>query len=238
MVFSDTSDKTGLVQDVDFFCGTNSTTFPLADKAREMNRWYYKVIVDILKSSKRYEFDDSNLTTNPIVTFTLVEGQNDYSLPSNYLKLHAVEIKDAAGNWKRIKETTLQELKSSVTDFRTSSGLPAYYYIFGGSIWFEPAPTATSATLTNGGKFYISREVDVFTASDTTQEPGFAEAFHRILSLGCAYDWLLVNGPESKAASVRTELEQLRSELRAFYSEQNSDVKTRINLAHRQQNYQ
>lgn len=74
----------------------------------------------------------------------------------------------------------------------------------------------------------FSREVDPFTAADTTQEPGFAEPFHRILSLGAAYDWLIVNDTSTKADRILNQYEQLRMELREFYATRNKD--TRIGI--------
>ena len=78
-------------------------------------------------------------------------------------------------------------------------------------------------TLTSGGNMLFSREVDAFTTSDTTQEPGFAEPFHRLLSLGAAYDWLVINDTNAKADRVLQQYEQLRAELRQFYSSRTKD---------------
>lgn len=93
----------------------------------------------------------------------------------------------------------------------------------GDSVYLYPAPATGSVTMTAGGRMFFSREVDAFTSADTTQEPGFAEPYHRIVSLGMSFDWLMVNGPREKATDARTEIEQLRSELREFYGSKNQE---------------
>lgn len=229
---------TGLVEDTHFICQTDATAYPLADMVRNMNRHLYKAVIDIIKTEGRMQWDDSNHTTLPEYTFTLVTTQQDYSLPTNLLKLWAVEIQDADSNWIRLKEIDLQDpaLDRSITDFEETDGTPKYYEVRGDSVFLFPAPKTGSVTLTNGGKMYFSREVDIFTTADTTQEPGFAEPFHRILSIGAAIDWLMVNDT-AKVDRWRGEYEQLRAELREFYSTRNKEVKPRLNPFHRLYDY-
>lgn len=237
MVFSDTSTKTGLCEDADFICGTDSVSYPLVDKARNANRHYYKAVVDILKASGRFQFDDSNHTTLPTYTFDLVNAQEDYSLPTNLLELWAIEVKDAAGNWTRLTETDLTERVRTITDFSNTPGVPREYDVMGDSAYLYPAPATASVTTTAGGKMYFAREVDHFTSADTTQEPGIAEPFHRLISLGMAYDWLIVNDTTGKSDRILQTYEQIRSEMREFYGNKNRDTHTSIKLAHRTANY-
>lgn len=223
MVFSDTSTKQGIVEDIDFFCLTDSVSYPLNDKARNVNRHYYKAVIDILKSAGRVQYDDTNQTDLPISTFTLVNAQEQYSVPTNLLKLLAVEVKDSGGNWVRLKPISIGDLQATITDFEKTDGMPRFYTFTENTINLYPSPATNSVTLTAGGKLYFSREVLVFAGTDTTKEPGFAEPFHRLLSLGASYDWLVVNGPAEKATSALNEYEQLRAELRQFYSDKNRD---------------
>lgn len=228
MVINDSSGGQGIVQDIDFICSTDSTSYPTADKIRNVNRHYYKAVIDILKSAGRNQFDDSNHTTLPNYTFTLVNGQKDYSLPSDLLKINAIEVADASGNWTRLQEIDEQELHPTITDFEETNGLPKYYNIRGNSMFLYPAPATGSVTLTNGAKIYLEREVDAFTTADTTQEPGFAEPFHRILSLGASYDYLIINSTTEKADRALQQYEQLRKELREFYSDRNKEARTKF----------
>lgn len=239
MVFSDTSGKTGIVEDIDFICSTDSTAYPLADKARNVNRHYYKAVTAAIRASGRFQYDDSNLTTLPILSFDLVANQQDYSLPTNLLKVEAVEIKDNGGNWIRLQEVDINdpEFKRTISDIQKTAGTPKYYDINGDSLMLYPAPATGSVTLSSGGKMYVTREVDHFTSADTTQEPGLAEPFHRILSLGASHDYLLVNGPETKGDRVLVEYNSLLNDLIEFYGNRNQDQKVRIRPQHRTTDY-
>lgn len=230
----------GLLDDVHFLCGTDSVSYPTADVVRNMNRHYYKAVIDIIKVEGRLQFDDSlNLNSLPEYTFDLVAGQSQYSLPTNLLKLWAVEIQDAGGNWIRLKEIDMNDpaMARSITDFEETDGTPRFYEIRGENVFLKAAPATGSVTLTGGGKMYFSREVDLLATGDTTQEPGFAEPFHRILSYGAAYDWLIINDTTQKADRILNLYEQLRGELREFYSTRNKEVKPRITVFHHTNDY-
>lgn len=228
MVFSDSSTKTGIVEDIDFLCGTDATSYSLEDKARNVNRHYYKAVIDVLKSSGKWQFDDSNLTTLPTITTTLVAGQKDYQLPSNVLKIDAVEVLNSNGDAYTLTPIDTSEMGTSITDFEETDGLPRFYDLVGDSVILYQAPSATDVTLTAGLILHIQREFDLFTPSDTTQEPGLPEPFHRILSLGGSYDWLCVNGTHDRADRVLQQYEQLRGELREFTGDKNRNTKTRF----------
>lgn len=236
MVFSDSSGLTGLVEDIDFICTTDSTSYPLKDKARNINRHYYVAITDILKSNGRFQFDDSNLTSLPVSTTDMVASQQDYTIPTGLLKLLAVEVKDNGGNWVRLKEIDKRDL-NSITDFENTPGMPKYYDVSGNTVMLYPAPSAASTTLTAGLKMHYQREVDHFASTDTTQEPGFAEPFHRILSLGASYDYLVLNSSQDKSDRVLAQYEALRRDLRDFYSTQNLDTRVAFRPVHRTANY-
>lgn len=229
----------GILDDIDFICGSDSTSYPTADKVRNVNRHYYKAVIDILKTEGRLQWDDSNLTTLPEYAFTLVAGQRDYSLPTNLLKIWALEIVDTAGNNIRLQEIDINDplMKKTITDFESVDGVPKYYDIRGDSVFLYPSPAAGSVTLTDGGKMFFAREIDAFTTADTTQEPGIAEPFHRILSLGAAYDWLTINDTTSKADRILQQYEQLRMEMREFYSTKNKEVRPRLVPQHDQRQF-
>ena len=241
MQWSDTTNKTGIVEDIDFLCGTDSTSYPLVDKARNGNRWLYQIAVWILDSSYGWPFDDTDKTDLPIATFSLVNAQQDYELPVSttgslegtttagaILKLLAVEIKDAGGSWRRLKEIKPFKPGQRITDLKTSDGLPTSYYLLGNSLFLEPAPATADVTLASGGKLFFARELDAIVSADTTKEPGFAEPFHRILSLGCSYDFMVSLGEKGRAEMLRVEMEAMKQGLYRFYGDRNQEVKVSI----------
>lgn len=233
MQIIETTNDTGITSDIDFICSTDSTSYPTKDKIRNINRHYYVAVTDILSASGRMQYDDENLTTLPELVFDLVNNQSDYTNPADLLKIHAIEIQDASGNWHRLKEIDINDpvMMSSIQEFQDTAGLPQYYEASSSYFKLYPAPSSSQVTLSSGGVIFISRDVDIFTIADTSQEPGFAEPFHRILSLGASYDWLVVNGTAEKANSVLAQYEQKRREMRQFYSQRNREVHNSIRPA-------
>lgn len=236
MQVSDTTNLTGLFEDIDFLCETDSTSYPIKDKARNINRWIWKAVVRRIKANKRWKFDDANHTTHPIVTTTLVDGQQDYSLPTDLLKLSRVEIKDNNGDYYILKNIDETEITTGLTEFYETNGRPAYYDIVGDSVFLYPAPSATDVTTAQGLKVVYTRDFDAILSTDTTQEPCIAEPFHRIGSLGASYDYMLKRDVK-RAQAYRAEVEGLLEELTEFEADKNESVKTHMQLSHNVRNY-
>ena len=72
-------------------------------------------------------------------------------------------------------------------------------------------------------KIYCQREVDYFTTSDTTQEPGFPSMFHRILSMGAALDYCLQNEMTTRAKMLQGLIDKMEEELLEFFATRNKD---------------
>jgi len=225
-----------IVNDIDFICDTNSTSYPLADKVRNVNRWAYMATIAQIDGNSRFQFDDTNLVTLPHFTTTLVDGQGDYTLPSEFIRVERVEVMDSAGNYKRLIPFDHRDIKGGYDDFQETDGLPQYYDSVGNSIILKPAPSSTDVTTAKGLKVHILREIDIFTDSDITQQPGFPEPFHRVVVFGAAYDFLLARGDVDKAREYRQETENLLEKLTRFAGEMGEEH-IRIRSAHRTANY-
>lgn len=196
-----------------------------------------------MKSGGRFQHDDFNLGSLPNDTITLTDNTHEYKIQGtngnlpDFLKLEAVEVKDAAGNWVRLQEIDIHDLKHSITDFENTSGMPKFYDTIGNYIYLYPAPSITQVTATDGLKVWYEREIDLFASGDTSPEPGIAAPFHDILSLGAACDWLCVNGPRERYLDKKTEYNAARAELRAFYADLNRDVRPAIRTSNRTGDY-
>ena len=69
--------------------------------------------------------------------------------------------------------------------------MPEYYDIKGDSIRLYPAPGAAYCTLTNGIRLSFKRTADLFTTSDTTQEPGLPSTHHSLLAYMAAIPYCM-----------------------------------------------
>jgi len=117
MDFSDTTNKQGLVQDCDFLVTSDSTSYPLANKAASANRYLDEAISIILKTDGKWQWDDLTNTNESIGIADLTADQQGYqltsaiwsigggadaSLTNTLLVLQGVEIKDSNGNWRAL----------------------------------------------------------------------------------------------------------------------------------------
>lgn len=227
MIYSDTTNDTGLVQDIDFICGTNSTSYPLKDKARNMNRWYQRVLDWILESQDEWDFDDANNTDFPIATTDLKADQQDYSLPlaDGLLKIKRLEITYDNSNWYKGEPFDINERgKATSTTLIANEFDPTkpYYDIFSNSIFLYPIP---DIDVTAGLKVWFARKIEnLFTPTgNDTRAPGFDEQFHRLLSLGGSYDWFLKKGNTAKLQLVINDMTKFEIELRSFYGKKQDD---------------
>lgn len=225
-----------IIDAIDFACDTNGTSYPVSAKTRNINRWAYRATLAQIEGNYRWQVDDTNLTTLPHLTTTLVDGQADYALPAGFLRVERLEVMDNNGDYHRLKPIDHTDIKGAYTEFEDTNGLPKYYDLVGNSIILKPAPAAADITTTAGLRIHILREIDIFTTSDTTQQPGFPEPFHDILVYGPTYDYLIARGDVDKAREYRQEAEVQLEKLRNWSALMTEDH-IRIRPAHRTINY-
>jgi len=237
MQLTDPTNKTGLVEDIDFICNTDATSFPLADKVRLINQYRHKAVMRILEVDKNWTYVDPKTGKLAWSYATMTAGQQDYTLPTNLLKLEGVSVKDSTGEFQKLTFITKEQLREDQEEFLSDDGMPKYYMLSGNSVLLYPAPSASDTTLTQGLKLFLSKTIEPLTTSDTTAEPGFAEPFHRICSFGPSYEWLLLNGDQTKAGVAKQELQQLMEEMGIFYGGRNKESKRRIRPAHNTASY-
>ena len=234
MVFSDTTNKQGLIQDIDFLVNSDDQSYPIEDKTRNINRAYDEAVSLILQADGRWEFDDQNYTDLPIATTNLVAGQQDYGFDDRFLIVDRVEIKDAGGNWHAILPISQADVirdGSSLTQFLGNPGQPQFYDKIANSIFLYAAPSYNS---TGGLKVYFQRNIRYFTPTDTTETPGFNPQFHRLLSAKAALDFAVAKNlpqglPHGRVPNaLTTMIERLENNLQEYYTRKSKDENIRI----------
>ena len=225
MQFNEATNDSGLIQDVDFLCGTTSASYPINDKTRNINNHYNATVVKIWQAVDGWQYDDSNRTDLPIATTTLVDAQQDYELPSTAQRIERVEVLSSNGNYKKIKQIDWHDIGIATSEYLETNGLPLYYDLVGDSIFLYPAPADGYVTLATGLKLYFNREPDQFTTGDTSQEPGIPKAFHRILSLGATIDFVKPGNRRERLVAMKEKLER---GLQKFYSKRHIERKSSI----------
>ncbi len=229
MVFSDSTGKGGIIEEIDFLLQTDATDYPVAQKTRNCNRWYDRAVTIILQADSKWEWDDLNKTDLPISTTSLVANQQDYSISAaGFLKILKVECKDSAGNWGALRQIDQSQRKDiAMTEYREVAGTPVEFDLFSNSIFLYPKPSYASS---GGLKVYFQRTPDYFEADDTDTEPGFAVPYHRLLSYGAALDYCIANNMAGRIPMLQNEISRLEGGLIQHYSSRNKDMKNTITL--------
>ena len=212
MVFSDTSTNQGLVQEIDFLLGTNSTTYGINDKTRNINRALERVASIIQTADGKWDWEDLNNADMPIATTNIVSAQQDYSVDTTFLKIKGVYYLDTTGTWNELIYSSDKDGFLQLTT--NDTGIPSRYTIVGNSILLDVYPTSS---VTGGLKVYFARDVHLFTVSDTTATAGFASQFHRYLSLSAAYDFAIAKGKDI-ANTLRNEMLIMEKGIKEHYS--------------------
>lgn len=236
MIFSSSANKTGIVEEIDFLLDQvtdGPTIYPIAQKTRNINRWYDRVVSLILEADGRWEYDDSNQTDLPIATTNLVSGQRDYGIAgATFLRVLKVVCKDSSGTWRVLKPISKHDRDAINLLEDRNTGTPLRYDKLASSIFLDPEPNYAS---TAGLKVYFQRSFVVFAVTDTTKVPGFSSLFHRLLSLGAAYDFALAKGMNTKMSILRGEIDRMEVSLLQFYANRGRDEK--VSLKVRKEDY-
>jgi hypothetical protein len=202
MVFSDTTNKNGMIQYVESLCklgdgGITSDATLFKQITSYFNQACKKVEIALLRVDKNWHWDDFNYTDFPIATIDLVTGQRDYTLPastsggnaSTLWKINRVRILGNDGLFYDIKPLQADTDESNAgTDYQ---GAPLWYRLVGNSIRLSPIPKTTFITLTGGLEITFQRSGVDFTTASTTEQPGFTDAYHDLPCYDTASSYLM-----------------------------------------------
>lgn len=226
MVFSDTTNDDGIVQEARWLVNANATSYTLKDITRNANRWLDKAVSVILEADGRWQFDDTNQSGEAVYSQNLVSGTQSYDILATHLRITRVEIKNSDGNYVRLQPIDQNEVDGTLTDFQSTDGTPMFYDLIGNDIVLYPAPNYAS---TNGLKYWFQRAGSYFATTDTTKTPGFASIFHRYITLGCALDYALKNNLETRVR-FKEEVLEMEQSIQHFYNRRAGDENIVMNV--------
>jgi hypothetical protein len=194
----------------------------------DINSWYERIVMAILRSQDDWEFDDSNKSDFPILTADLVANQQDYSLPVSCLKVQRLELAyDGVTPYKAepIDVGMISKGTSPTEIAQWANTNRPYYDIRYSSIFLYPIPTANTANST-GLKIWIGRGINEFTSADLSSgvaSPGFDSIFHPLLAYGVAHDRAIAKSL-TNADRIDKELQLLLQELATYYGRKDEDM--------------
>ena len=216
---------------------TDTTSYAVTDWVRSANIYYRNAAYLIWRNDSGWQFDDSNYTTLPIATADLVDGQQDYALPSDAFDVQRVEILDGNGDYVLLNRMDKEEVKNrAMSEYYKTDGLPRYYDMVGNSLMLYPAPKEDDVTLTAGIKLYLARDVSAPSNPgayrDIDQSPGFLVSFHPYISAGCAVDYgVAKNYTQEKMINLRLTLKENEQGILEYYAKRDRDYPTKFRPA-------
>lgn len=235
MVFSDTGQKTGLIQDCEQLVFGNYgdiSNLPdrLYDFTARLNRSYDKLATIIMFTDGRWQFDDTNYTDLPIGSTDLVLGQEDYTMDVEYLDVVKVLILDSGGNKSILQPFDIKDPEGEVALTRSSgtTGIPIAYDKTGNSLKLYPP---SNYNKTGGLIVHYRRKPSYFQYDDTSKPVGVPAVFHRFLSLDASLDYAI-----SKQLAIKndlnTRLGEMKLMIEEFYSKRSQDEQKYIRAAY------
>lgn len=235
MVFSDTVNNLGIVQQVRDMMRVDSTQWATSKIVNSVNNYLDTVAGYAIGADRRFQWDDTNHTKLPIGTTNLVANQSDYSFLTDeqgnaILNLERIDILDSSGNYRQLKVLDMTEIEGALDTQLATAGLPQYYdKIADNIIRLYPKP-ATSVT--SGLKFYFQRAPSYFAASDTTKQPGVPPLLHRGFVINAAYDGALTLGLANlQPLAVERQLEEKK--MISYFGNRNTDEKATLSAKYR-----
>lgn len=248
MPFNDTTNETGIVQLLEKELGAtpgdlSGNPTKLKRATAEINSALRDFIAIALRSSKTWQYDDSNHTDYPIITTNLVSGQRSYAFTTDeqenlILDIYKVLVADTSGVFSEITPVDVQSEQdtSAFYDGRNLTGTPTRYDKTANGIFLDPIP---SYNATGGLKIYINRDPSLFVYSDTTKKPGIPSIFHKYLAFKPALAHARRNSRANYALLKEAvedmegdEARGIQGSIAAYFSARTRDERGRISVAH------
>ncbi len=225
MNFSETTNNTGIVEQVRALMRVDASQWPTSRIVNSCNNWLDTIAGYAIGADRRFQWDDTNHTALPIGTTNLVANQSDYSFltdqqGNSILNLTGIEILDPNGNYRKLMPRNFGDTDEAEDELLRVAGLPTEYdKIADNIIRLTPKP---SASVTAGLKFYFQRTPSYFTASDTVKNPGVAPLLHRGFVIAAAYDGALTLGL-ANLQPLNVEREAEMAKMTRYFSNRNTD---------------
>lgn len=237
IAYNDTTNKDGILQRIE-----QELSFPdayISGDATRLKFWtgsinlaLDKAFGIIFKADGRWQFDDGNHTTYPILTGNVVANQRDYSFTADSDSNLTLEIfrvfyrSSITTPYYELFPIDVQSSPegdiSSFVDGMNTAAQPSRYDKTSTGIFLDTLPPAN---VTSGLKVYVNREGSYFTTSDTTKFPGFAGLYHEYLVLEPCYRYARANSL-AKQETFKRDVLELEKKIEEFYSKRDRHDRT------------
>lgn len=227
MVFSDTVNNLGIVEQTRIFMGVDATQWATYKIVNSVNNHLDTVIGYAIGADRRFLWDDSNHSKLPIGTTNLLINQSDYSFLTDeqgntILNLSRIDVLDSSGFYRKLIAIEQSMIDVAIDEELRTASLPTHYAkIADNIVRLFPKPIAS---VTSGLKFFFQRTGSYFVATDTTKSPGVTPLLHRGFVISAAYDGALALGLQNlQAIGVEKQIEE--NKMKEYFMNRTPDEK-------------
>jgi hypothetical protein len=221
---SGVTEKPSLFEDIDFNCGSDSGNYTSADKLRNINKALHRYAVLAWQSDGNWSFDDGRHVDLPIATTTLVNGQRDYSIPTDLLKIERVSYLNLDGKYVDLELIDKRDMPELMNE---DAGTPIGYWLLGSSLFLYPKPNTSLVATTSGLRIVFKREIKEFTNADASVSLGIPETHASYISLVASLDYCRRNDMD-RYVRIKAEILEMEELIKNDYSKRNTSKNARI----------
>lgn len=230
MVFSESTNKTGLYELFQDLTKTNSTSYSAYKFARDANNALLDYFAIAIGASGKGQVDDANFSSHPEVSINLVADQFDYPLTTD-ADTNANQILDIArvecatestadaDKFVTLKPYTDIEDGWPLVASRNVNGVPYRFAQRGSTIFLDPKPDFST---TAGLRVFFDRTPSYFAGTDTTKVAGIPHSHQEYLAYRPAYLYCVTNIPQLANGYLNI-LFGLEKKIKEFYLRKNRD---------------
>jgi len=190
MQLNDNTNKQGITQMIDRLCSSTPDSYPIADKVRAINNYGDILFVEQILSANISQPDDYNYSALPETTIAFSVGDDTFSFPTDAIFIERIEIPNSSGDgYTVLKPKDIREDKTAWTG--RDNGTPLYFDVAGEKFRVD-RPFGYSGNMV----IFYARDMEQFTASDTTKKPGFQRVLHQYLAYGASIEYCNKFKPE------------------------------------------
>ncbi len=233
LVFDDTSDKQGICQDIDFICGTNSVSFPKADKVRLVNLGLDEVSDLIQSVDTNWSAQDSNSTDTLVGYIDILSGTPTYTIDTDFSAIRGAYVNIGSNVYRELKQLTKTEAMEADTSV---TGTPTGFWLDGNKIYLNPTPnsTTTGNSTTKSGygiKLLVQKAINYVATDATGYLLGYSPLFYRLASLYACRDYFMAKNL-STTNYVLNQITIMEQRLKTNYARRNKTQPSRMTPAY------
>jgi hypothetical protein len=225
MIYNGDANSQDLISDINFWCSTNNTTYPIEDKTRNFIFGLARASAKIMKADTSWKHVSSNAETIPIAVKDLVAGQDNYTLASKHVKILRVRVKGPDGVFRTLVG---KDRKALTDDELNEEGTPEFNDKLGYSLILKPTPNYSST----GGleiEYQPNSAEDVPTIDSTDWEVGFNSDFERLPGLYASEDYCTLFNPD-RLPVIRAKIADLEADIEAYFASRDIDAEPEFGL--------